>query len=112
MDPEEYRKKIERDILSIMEEKLSKGEMDAERAREIAKMVLEKLHPPLTLDQIYAIAPTLDDEFSELSKAVLPVVKDQEVQTRDIVSLHAEKLIKSGKFDEANVILKQANKPS
>ena len=60
MDAEEYRKKLEIDILKIMEEKLQKGEMTAERARAIARMVLDALHPPLTIEQIYKIAPTLD----------------------------------------------------
>lgn len=71
MDPEEYRKKLEIDILKVIEEKLIAGEMDAERARAIARMVLDKLHPPLSLEQIYQIAPTLDDEFQELAKASL-----------------------------------------
>ncbi len=111
MDPEEYRKQLERNILLIMEEKLQNGEMDADRARAIARMLLDKLHPPLTLEQIYKIAPTLDDHFTELVKAVLPVLQDHEEETKHIVSEHAEKLIKSGKFDEATTILKQANKP-
>lgn len=109
MDPDEYRKKIERDILEIMEEKLRNGEMDADRAKAIAKMVLEKLHPPLTLEQIYAIAPTLDDHFTELAKAVLQILQDHDNQVRDIVAKHAEKLIALGKFNEADTILKEAN---
>lgn len=46
MDPEAYRKKLELDILKIIEEKLRNGQMDAERAKSIARMVLDKLHPP------------------------------------------------------------------
>lgn len=111
MDAEEYRKKIEQDILTILEEKLRSGQMDAHRARAIARMVLDKLHPPLTLEQIYAIAPTLDDEFSELSKAVLPIIREHDEQLRNLVSQHAENLIKSGKFDEAHRILKSATSP-
>lgn len=110
MDPEEYRQKIERDILDIIEQKLMNGQMDADRAADIAKMVLEKLHPPLTLEQIYAIAPTLDDHFTELAAAVLPVAKEHDEKVRTIVAQHAEALIKSGKFDEAEKILKDATK--
>ncbi len=112
MDPEAYRKQLERNILLIMEEKLQNGEMDADRAKEIARMLLDKLHPPLTLEQIYQIAPTLDDHFQELAAAIRPVVHDQEEETKRIVSEHAEKLIKSGKFDEALSELKQANTPT
>lgn len=109
MDTEEYRKKIELEILAIIEEKLKNGQMDVERAKAIAGMVLDKLHPPLTLEQIYQIAPTLDDHFSELTKAVLPVMKEHDEKLREIVSAHAEKLIASGKLDEAHALLKDTD---
>lgn len=108
MDAKVYEKKIELDILKIIEEKLRNGEMDADRAKAIARMVLDKFHPPLTLEQIHQIAPTLDDHFTELAKAVLPIIQDHEEEVRKIVSEHAEKLIKSGKIDEAIMVLKQA----
>lgn len=107
MDPEEYRKKIEIDILKIIEEKLTKGEMEPERAQAIARMVLQKLHPPLTLEQIYQIAPTLDDHFTELAQAVLPIIKDHQEEVEKVVKEHALKLINSGKFDEASSVMKQ-----
>ncbi len=106
MNPDEYRKRLEHEILEIIEEKLKSGQMDANRARAIARMVLEKLHPPLTLEQIHQIAPTLDDEFAELSLAVLPIMADHEEETSKIVADHAEKLIKSGKIEEALSVLK------
>lgn len=108
MDPEEYRKKIELDILAIIEEKLRNGQMDVARAKAIARMTLDKLHPPISLEQIYEIAPQLDDEFIELSKAVLPVVHDHDEKVREIVSKHAEELIRNGKFEEAHSILIKA----
>lgn len=112
MDPEEYRKKIELDILKIIEEKLTNGQMDVERAKAIARMVLDKLHPPLTLEQIYKIAPTLDDEFTELAAAIALVLKDHEEEIKKIVTEHAQMLIQSGKINEATQILKKANQPS
>ena len=108
MDAEEKRKKLEQDILDIMEKKLQAGEMDVDRGREIAKMVLDKLHPPLTLEELYEIAPTLDDHFKELSKAVLPIIREHDDQVRKVVSEHAEKLIKEGKLDEAYNNLKNS----
>ena len=110
MDAEEYRKKIELDILKIIEEKLSNGQMDIDRAKAIARMVLDKLHPPLTLEQIYQIVPTLDDHFAELVQAVLPVIREHDERISKIVSEHAEKLIKMGKIDEASQVLKEATK--
>ena len=111
MDAEEYRNKLERDILIIIEGKLKNGEMDAERAKEIAQMVLDKLHPPLTLEQIYAVAPSLDDHFAELTRAVLPVIKEHQDKVKEVVSKHAVDLIASGRFEEAHAILKQATSP-
>ncbi len=109
MDPDAYRLKIEKDILDIVEARLLTGDMEPERASAIAKMVLEKLHPPLTLEQIYAIVPTLDDEFTELGSAVLPVLKEHDEKVRSVVTEHAEKLIQSGKLDEALAHLKDAS---
>lgn len=108
MDSEEKRKQLEQDILDIMEKKLSSGEMDAARARAIAQMLLEKLHPPLSLEQLYEIAPTLDDHFTELSQAVLPLIGEHDNKIREIVSKQAEKLIQQEKLDESYAILKQA----
>lgn len=105
MDPEEYREKLELEILEVIEEKLKSGQMDANRAEAIARMVLDKLHPPLTLEQIQQIAPTLDDEFKELSIAIVPVLADREEETSRIVAEHAEKLIKSGKIEDAISLL-------
>lgn len=106
MDPEEYRKKLEIEILEVIEAKLKNGQMNADRAKAIARMVLDKLHPPLTLEQIHQIAPTLDDEFKELSTAILPVLSDREEETSKIVAEHAEKLVKSGKIEDAISLLK------
>lgn len=108
MDPEALRKKIELDILKIIEEKLKNGQMDAQKARTIARMVLDKLHPPLTLEEIYQIIPTLDDHFTELAAAVLPVMQEHDTKLSEIVAQHAEKLIKLGKITEATSILNQA----
>lgn len=109
MDPEEYRKNLELEILKIIEAKLKNGQMDANRAKAIARMVLVKLHPPLSLEQIHNIAPSLDDEFKELSLAISFVLSDHEEETSKIVADHAEKLIKSGKLDEALSALNNAS---
>lgn len=110
MDPEQKRIELEEAILRIIEEKLTNGSMEADRAQAIARMILDKLHPPLSLEQIYAIAPTLDDEFEELATAVMPLTQEHDQKVRDTVAEHATALIKSGKFDEADKILKEALK--
>lgn len=105
MDAEEKRKQLEKDILEIIAQKLQNGQMDLGRAQQIAKLLLEKLHPPLTLEQIYEIAPTLDDHFKELSQAILPLLSEHESEVDKLVAEHAERMIKSGKFDEAEKLL-------
>lgn len=110
MDPEEYRRKLECEILNVIEEKLKNGEMDAERAKDIAQMILNKLHPPLTLEQIHQIAPTLDDEFNELTNAIQFVLQDHEEEIKTLITNRVEKLIKSGKFNEASAIAQTITK--
>ncbi len=107
MDPEEKRKNIERDILRMIKEKLEKGEMNAERASKIAQLVLKTLHPGISLEDIYRTVPTLDDQFSELSTAVLPVLQEYEEKVEKIVTERVEALIKQGHFTEANQLVQQ-----
>lgn len=108
MDSEEYRKKIERDILEIIESKLRTGQMNAERAREIARFVLESFRPHMTLDEIYKVAPTLDKHFKELIPVVLQVATDYEQKVKQIVIEHVDNLIKNGKIEESVSLLKNA----
>lgn len=107
MDPEEYQKKIEEDILKIIQERLEVGKMDADRARKIARLVLDKLRPGMSLEQIYEVVPTLDDEFTELASIVLPIAKERDEEIKQIVVNQVEKLIKSGRIGEASEILKK-----
>ncbi|MCX7928541.1 MAG: hypothetical protein N2558_02550 [Patescibacteria group bacterium] len=113
MDTEEYRKKIELKILEIMEQKLKDGKMNAQRAKEIAKYVLNTLRPYMNLSQIHAVVQEFDDRFPELVPVVLEVSRNYEEQIKEVVLRHASRLLKQGKLDEANCILKQAtNKQS
>lgn len=106
-NPEEYRKKLELEILKVIEQKLRNGQMNAQRAKAIARMVLQKLSPPLSIEQIHAIAPTLDDYFKELATAVLFVLQDHDKEVSRVVAEHAQKLIDSGKIDEAYAMIKK-----
>lgn len=108
MDTEDYRKKIENDILQIIEDRLKARKMDAERARTIARFILDSLHPHMTLDEIYKTVESFDDNFPELMPAVLPVANDYEEKMKIIVTQQVEKLIKENKIDEASVLMKKA----
>lgn len=108
MDTENYRQKIELEILQIIEDKLKSHQMDATRAKEIARYILGSLHPNMSLNQIYEIVQNFDDHFSELVPIVLEVSKDYDDRVKKAVVDHVTTLLKQGKIDEANVLLKKA----
>ncbi len=108
MDTEEYRKKIEKEILNIIEERLKAREMNALRAREVASYILSSLHPHMTLDQIHSVAQNFDDHFPELIPVVLQVTNDYDDLVKKTVQEHVATLIKQNKIEEANILLKKA----
>ena len=108
MDTEEYRKKIELEILEVIEHKLTARQMSAQRAREIAQHVLNSLRPHMDINQIHAIVQNFDDHFPELVPVVLEVSRDHDERIKKAVISHVGILLKQGKIDEANTILKQA----
>lgn len=108
MDTEEYRKKIEKEVLEIIEERLKAREMNAERAREIARYILDTLQPHMSLNQIHQIVQKFDDHFPELAPVVIEVSKDYEERIKSVVTEHVGSLLKQNKVDEANIMLKQA----
>lgn len=108
MDTEAYRKKIELEILQIIEGRLKSHQMGATRAKEIARYILGSLHPNMDLDQIYEMVQNFDDHFSELVPVVLEVSKDYDERVKKAVVDHVTVLLRQGKIDEANVLLKKA----
>lgn len=108
MDTEEYRKKIEKEILDIIENRLKTRQMNAPHAQEVARYILESLHPHMTLDQINTIAQNFDDHFPELIPVVLQITNDYDDLVKKTVHAHVSTLIKQNKIDEANTLLKKA----
>lgn len=108
MDTEPYRKKIEKEILVIIEERLISREMDAVRARDLASYILTSLQPHITLDQIRTVADNFDDHFPELTPVVLQITNDYDNLVKTAVEKHVAILIKQNKIDQANALLKKA----
>lgn len=108
MDNEEYRKKIELEILQVIEDNLQTRQMDANRAKEIARHILSSLRPHMTLNQIHDVVQKFGDHFSELVPIVLEVSRDYEERVKNAVVNHVGVLLKQGKIEEANVLLKKA----
>ena len=108
MDTEKYRKRIENEILDIIEGRLKSREINAPRAREVAKYILSTLHPHMTLDQIHSVAQNFDEHFPELVPVVLQITNDYDDLVKKAVQEHVANLIKQNKIDEANILLKKA----
>jgi transcription termination factor NusB len=108
MDPEEYRRKIEKEIRRLMEDKLTSGTMSASRANEIADYILSTLHPHMTLNQIHELSKNFDEHFSELVPIVHEIQRDYDNRINEAVTHHVSKLLKDNKIEEAHNLLKQA----
>lgn len=108
MDTEEYRKKIEKEILDIVENRIKEREMNAAKARQIAEYILENLKPHMTLDQIHIVAQNFDDHFPELIPVVLKITNEYDEMVQKTVREHVSTLIKQNKIDDANTLLKKA----
>lgn len=108
MDPEEYRNKIADEIISIIEKKLTARQMDADRAREIARYIVDALQPNLTVEQMRKAVLNFDKRFSELLSVSLGQKNEYDDKIKDIVSNHVSVLLKDGKFDEAYNLVKKA----
>lgn len=108
MDSEEYRRKIEEDILRVIEEKLVAQKINADRAKHIAQLVLSSLYPHMSLNQIHDVVQQFDDNFSELIPIVHEVNSDYDEKVKKVVSNHAQKLIAQRKIDESLDIVRKA----
>lgn len=108
MNDEEYRKKIEREILSIIEENLKLKKINSDRAKEIAEYILETLHPHMNIDQIYNVAQHFNDHFPELTPMVIEISNEYEKRMKEIVKDRVDQLIKQNKIEEADDLLKKA----
>lgn len=108
MDPEEYRNKIADEILKIIEDKLTSNQMDAERARKIAKYIVDTLQPNMTIDQMRAAVLNYDKNFSELATVAMGEKNEYDEKIKEIVSNHVSNLLKEGKIDEAHNLVKKA----
>jgi len=108
MDTEEYIKKIEREVLDIIEQKLKARQMNEQRAREIAGYVLQALHPHMDINQIHAVVQNFDDHFPELIPIVIKVSNDYEEKVKKVVGEYVGNLLKQNKITEASKLLNKA----
>ena len=78
MTPDDIREQIEADIVDLIKQKVEAEEMSEERAQTLAQMILERLKPGMSLEELYKTLPHLDDHFSEISRVIVPYLRDYE----------------------------------
>lgn len=100
--------RVHSSIVDVITRGLEKGTISEERAKEIAKVVLDKLPEDITYDELIRIIPKLDDDFQELSAAIVPIMLEYETKIRKVVNEKISQLIKDKKFNEALELSRKA----
>ena len=97
---------LEKDIASLLLDKMEYSDMTFERASQIAKFVLAHLPPNLTDEQLETILPMLDKEFVEIAGIVHKYLSEYEKKYELKIADDVQALMKSGKLDEASQLMK------
>ena len=101
MTPDDIREQIEADIVDLIKQKVEAEEMSEERAQTLAQLILERLKPGMTLEELYKALPHLDDNFSEISHVIVPYLRDYEDGVAKPAIESVQQLIKAGQYKEA-----------
>lgn len=107
-DATSLREQVQKSIVGIITKNLEAGIMSEDRAKEIAKYVLDILPEGITYEKLIEIVPTLDDNFAELTVAVLPVMVEYEQKMKALVNEQLSTLLKEGRVEDAIKIANQA----
>lgn len=76
------RQKLESMIVLELQEKLRTGEITGDRAKEIAKIVLEAVPENVAEEELIRIVAALDDKASELAGVVYQILSEKDEQAR------------------------------
>lgn len=101
MSPDDIREQIEADIVDLIKAKVEAEEMTEDRAQALAQLVLDRLKPGMSLEELYKTLPHLDDNFSEISHIVAPYMRDYEDGVAKPAIAQVSKLIQNGHYKEA-----------
>jgi len=93
--------RVQNSIVDVISKGLEEGSITEDRAKEIAQVVLDKLPEDVTYEELMRIIPKLDDDFKELSAAVVPIMLEYESKMKDIINDRISSLLKNQKFSEA-----------
>jgi len=82
-------------IVRELQEKLKTGEITGDRAKVIAKIVLEMVPEDIVEEELAKIIPQLDDKISELAGVVYQILSDKDEQERSKKLDHLRNMIRS-----------------
>jgi len=101
------REKVQSQVVALITKGLEEGTISEDRARGIAKVILDKLPDGLKDEELMFVLPHLDDEFTELSDVVLPIITEYDEKIRLAVEKKVLELIRAKKFTEALATVRQ-----
>jgi hypothetical protein len=107
-DVASMREQVQKAVVEVITKGLQDGTVTEERAKNIAKMILEKLPEGITYEAFITILPKLDDDYQEISGVIVPIMEQYELKMREINDTKITELIKDGKIDEALNLTNQA----
>ncbi len=95
------RERVQKAVVQVITKGLESGSISEDRARGIAKMILEKVPDGISDKDLIEVVPTLDDEFAELGEVVIPIVVEYEEKVRKIIEAKVLGLVRARKFEDA-----------
>jgi hypothetical protein len=111
MTDEKAKKLLERvqtSIVEVITKGLEAGTITEDRAKQIAQLVLERLPEDITYEELIRVIPKLDDDFSELSAAVVPIMLEYESKMKKIINERITSLIREQRFNDALHVARKA----
>lgn len=100
--------KAEQEIADILIDKLEHENITPERAAQIARFIVKSIPSHVISDeQMLAIIPKLDDEFTELASVVMKHLDDYEKTNKKIIVNEVEQLINKGLLKEASGLMEK-----
>lgn len=101
------RERVQAQVVELITQGLEEGTISEDRARNIARLVLERLPEGVSNEELMQILPKLDDDFAELTEVVLPIVSEYEEKLRQAVESKVLDLVRARKFKEALDLTRQ-----
>ena len=105
-----YRKKLFGEVIRTIKSGLESGKFTSQRAREIARFMLNSLPKNINTREIFIKVPKFADQYPELFSVSLVARRDYEKLVQEKILPQAQKLISENRFAEATELMQKASK--